>query len=573
MPLRPACALLFLLSAAPAQAQFLDCMAEGYLDAFPDAPTAEGLACLELFRFPVATPDGQRQIRGIMDAGADWAAPPDLVAEVERGARLAGAAFAGLGRFRVDNISILILDDVYATADLTGADSDPDVPRGVLGTALSAPDLPAGAGPECLISIYALAPGATDGSMATTVAHEIFHCVQGATYAGAQYATYGAGGDWWIEGAAEAFAAAAVPDSAPFTGRGADFDAAVEARTALNDMAHESAPFFYWLMQVRGGLAALMPFQDGMAVTAGAAAQQAAMRAALPPEKWAAFAQAYADGQISHPQGGSIGSSPPEGTVLTVEDTGRHSLPMDPFTLTLGRAYFGCGLWGNRAAPPAPGLTWRSEDDPESGAWVALPEELDTREGEDSAWRLVALPVEETDGSLRVERRASCTPCLGATEIDACLVGTWELSGGGPEEWMRSQGLTMRTGFDGPRRITLRADGVFATDAFGVTASDTSGDVQMEGEGRVAAAAGSWSVAEGRLNTCISAGGGMAGEVTITTPDTSGTMATGAPGGGSMSVGYRCGGGELVTTLPMGGGFPDMVTTYRKVASPEAAAP
>lgn len=566
MPLRSACALLFLLSAAPAQAQFLDCMAEGYLDAFPVAPTAEGLACLELFRFPVATPDGQRHIRGIMDAGADWAAPPDLVAEVERGARLAGAAFAGLGRFRVDNISVLILDDVYATADLTGEDpEDPDALRGVLGVALSAPELPAGAGPECLITIYALAPGATDGSMATTVAHEIFHCVQGATYAGAKYNTYGAGGDWWIEGAAEAFAAAAVPDSAPFTGRGADFDAAVEARTALNEMEHESVPFFHWLMQVRGGLAALMPFQDAMADTGGAAAQQAAMRSAMTPEDWAAFAQAYADGRIMHPQGGGIGSSAPDGLQIEIEDSSSHSLPMDAFTITLGRAYYGCGLWGNTAEPPAPALTWRSEDAPDSGDWRELPEELDTREAADTAWRLVALPVEDGEGQLAVERRAGCTPCLGSTEIDACLVGTWELTGGGPEEWMRSQGLTMRTGFDGPRLITLRANGAFATDAFGVSASDRSGDVQMDGEGRVAAAAGSWSVYEGRLNTCISTGGGMEGEVTITTPETSGTMATGAPGGGSMSVGYSCAGGTLTTTLPMGGGFPDMVTTYRRI--------
>jgi hypothetical protein len=330
-------------------------------------------------------------------------------------------------------------------------------------------------------------------------------------------------------------------------------------------MAHESAPFFYWLMQVRGGLAALMPFQDEMAKTGGAAAQQAAMRAAMPAETWAAFAQAYADARILHPQGGPIGSTPPEGTVLTIEDTRTHSLPLDPFTITLGRAYYGCGLWGNRAAPPAPGLTWRSEDDPESGAWVALPEELDTREGDDSAWRLVAMPVEEAEGSLAVERRASCAPCLGATEIDACLVGTWELSGGGPEEWMRSQGLTMRMDFAGPRLITLRGDGIFATDAFGVAVSEDSGDVQMTGEGRVTAAMGSWSVAEGRLNTCIGAGGGMAGEVTITTPDTSGTMPTGAPGGGSMAVGYSCGDGELVTTLPMGGGLPEMVTTYRRI--------
>ena len=562
MSMRALCTAACLFLSAPAQAQFLDCMAEGYLDAFPEAPTAEGLACLELFRFTVDTPEGQRHIRGIMDAGADWAAPPDMVAEVERGARLAGAAFGGLGRFRVENITLLILDDVYATADLTGGD-DPDTARGVLGVAQSAPDLPAGAGPECLISLYALAPGATDGSMATTVAHEIFHCVQGATYAGPKYDSYGAGGAWWIEGAAEAFAAAAVPESAAYTDRSADFDAAVEARTALNAMEHEAVHFFYWLMQGRGGLAALMPFQDAMADAGGAEAQHAAMREAMSPEEWADFAQAYADSTITHPQGGGLGSVPPEGTVITVEDSGRHALPLAAFTLTLGRAEFACGVWGTTPRPPAPQMSWSAGV---SGDWTDLPEEVDTRDGLDATWRLVSLPVDDslTEGELRIERRHSCRPCLGSDRVDACLVGTWSMSGGGPAEWMRAQGITATFDYQGDQQIRLRADGVFATGSFGVTASDRHEDVQVDGQGTVAASAGAWSAEGGMLNICTESGGGMDGEVTITTPETSGTFGTGAPGGGSMAMAYSCAGTTLTTTIPMRG-LPDMVTTYSRI--------
>lgn len=548
-------ALALGLTAPMAQAQFLDCMAEGYLDAFPDAPTAEGLACVELFRFSVATPDGPRHIRGISDAGADWAVPPSLVAEVERGARLAGVAFAGLGRFRVDNITLLILDDVFETDDLT----DPDGGE-ILGIALSDRRLPAGAAPECLLTIYGLAPGAADGSMATTVAHEIFHCVQGATYAGPKYQTYASGGAWWIEGAAEAFAAAAVPESAAYTDRSFEFDAAVTGRVALNDMAHEAVHFFYWLMQDRGGLAALMPFQDAMSDRGGAGAQQAAMRAALPPDAWAAFAQAYADSTIAHPQGGALGSVPPEGEVLSITATARHDLPMAAFTLTLGQASFGCGVWGTTARPAMPEMSWKA-----SGDWQALPAELDTREGADTSWRLVALPLDESPGALEAERRRGCTACLGSDAIDACLIGTWEVSGGGPEEWMRAQGISADIAFDGPRQITLRADGLFSTEAFGVSVRDSDGAVEMAGDGTVNAAQGAWSVLDGQFNTCLGVGGGMSGAVTITTPDTSGTLATGAPGGGSMSVGYTCSGSDLVTTLPMRG-MPDMVTTYRKLS-------
>jgi len=55
---------------------FGDCIAEGYLAKFADAPTAGDLACFELFRIFVATPDGPREVRGIADAAFDWAAPP-----------------------------------------------------------------------------------------------------------------------------------------------------------------------------------------------------------------------------------------------------------------------------------------------------------------------------------------------------------------------------------------------------------------------------------------------------------------------------------------------------------------
>jgi hypothetical protein len=545
---------LILMTASLALADFADCMTPGYLAAFPDAPTSRDLTCVEHFRFSVSTPDGPRQVRAISDVAADWAVPPATIAAVERGARLAGEAFAGLGQFSIDNVTLLLLDDVHSSEELTNHGTG----REVLGVALAAPD--ADRAPECLITIYGLAREATTGAMPVTVAHEIFHCVQGATYAGTKYQSYGDGAAWWIEGAAEAFAAAAIPESAAHTDRSAAFDAAVEARLALNDMEHEAVHFFYWLMQTHGGLAALMPFQDAMAATGGAAAQQAAMRAARPAEDWAAFAQAYADGTIRHPQGGPLASSPPEGTVLAIEAAGRHALPMDAFTITLGRAEYGCGVWENTPRPSAPYLTWTAGDD-----WQALPDEIDTREAGSATWRLVAMPVEAGEGGLKVERRRSCLPCQGSDALDACLFGTWEMSGGGPAEWMRAQGISASFSHDGDRHMTLRADGVFGTSGFAVSSTQLGRDILWEGEGAVTGAAGGWSAEGGLLNLCIEAGGGMRGTVTGTTPEGSREMPANAPPGGSMSLRYSCTGGTLTTVMTMPG-LPDMVTDYRKIA-------
>ncbi len=540
---------------------FNDCMDPGYLASFGEAPAAEDLTCIELFRFDVSTPDGTRSIRGIADAASDWAAPPEMILEVERGARLAGAAFPELGRFSVDNITILVLEDVYETAEVTDRDHDGEV----LGVTLSDREAVPDQKPECLITIYALSSGAVDGSMPVTIAHEIFHCVQGATYAGPKYQSYGEGGAWWIEGTAEAFAAVAVPESFAYTDRSGDFDASVERRYALDQMLHQSVHFFYWLMQTEGGLSALMPFQDAMADSGGRDAQHAAMRSALPPERWQAFAEAYADSRITHPQGGSLASSPPEGTVMTFDASGRETLPLEPFAISLGKAGFGCGLWGNTVAPAAPQMTWKPADAGASDAWRALPEELDTREGRNTDWTFVTMPTDDslTEGEVETERRSGCNPCMGIDKVDACLVGTWAMSGGGPAEWMRAQGFPATVTSSGEEEMTLRADGIFSTAGFSVSVDESRNGMTIEGDGSVTPAQGAWSADGGVLNFCAGVGG-MSGTMTVTSEDGSDSRTFGGAAG-DISMSYSCAGSSLSTTITMRG-LPDMVTTYVKVA-------
>ena len=109
-----------------ARADFGDCSDDGYLDRFPDAPSAPGLNCVELFNFTYSTPGGPRQMRGIQDISADWAFLPGAPEAVERGARLAAAAFAALGDFRIDDVTLLILDDAHSTF-YSGAEEEREV--------------------------------------------------------------------------------------------------------------------------------------------------------------------------------------------------------------------------------------------------------------------------------------------------------------------------------------------------------------------------------------------------------------------------------------------------------------
>lgn len=334
-------------------------------------------------------------------------------------------------------------------------------------------------------------------------------------------------------------------------------------------MLHQSVHFFYWLMQTREGLAALMPFQDAMADTGRREAQWAAMRRAqVPPETWQAFAEAYADSTITHPQGSALASSPPEGTVMRFDATGRQTLPLEPFAISLGRADFACGVLGSTAASDHPQMAWKPQDAAPADAWRALPDELDTREGANAALRLVTMPIDDSlpEGEVSVERRQGCTPCMGTSAVDACMIGTWATTGGGPAEWMAAQGFPATVGTSGTEQMSLRADGSFLTAALDVTLDLERNGLTIDGDGSVPAAMGNWSAEGGQLNFCPGAGGGLNARVTVTTDEgsTTGSPRDGGGGGGSISMGYSCAASELTTTLPMRGP-PDMVTTCQKV--------
>ncbi|MEO8530734.1 MAG: hypothetical protein ABI459_05895 [Deltaproteobacteria bacterium] len=534
---------LFALTASPALA-FGDCNDPAYLSRFPEAAGAASLTCVELFRLPLETASGTRQIRAIMDISGDWAIAPDVQAEIERGARLAAALLPTLGRFESDDITLLAYDGLHGleTANIEGK------------------TLTILADDECLISLYGLSSGGTTENMAVLVAHELFHCVQGETWP-AQYDTYGSGGDWWVEGTAETFAALAIPDSQSLTDRAPDFDASVAANIALNDMQHEAAVFFYWLTTTQGATA-MFPFIEQMAVTNGASAQHAAMRAALSPEQWLDFAKTYADGLIRHPQGGSVPTIAPDGQMIDVLADGNHTIPLAPFTLALGRVSYDCGLWGNTLSP-AVNLALRLDENVDS--WRDWPNEIDARDATDTNWRFAALPVDDSGAAtLEVERRATCEPCQAITTLDRCLVGRWQVTSGGAIEWMRAQGVTARMEYTEPRIIDFRAAGVYATEPFGAKVEHRDGDFFVHGDGTLTEAFGTWSSGDGTLHICQQTGG-LRASVTAESSEVRKTKRLDRPGGGDLSMIYSCEGDTLSTSLPIRG-LPPMITGYSKMA-------
>lgn len=547
-----------------ARAQFGDCSDGDYLALFDERLQSTPFAydCNERLRLTVMTDDGERAIRLIHDASADWAMVPGIVAEAERGLRAAAAALEQIGPFRMDPVTVLLIDGLPPRSP--GGDGFSDI-------AAMTGHTPGG---ECRIGLWLLSAGGDPAHAAFALAHEFFHCVQLATLTPAQMATArggtGSGGDWWIEGSAEWFAALAVADPGPLPERVETFNE-ISADVALYDMAYASVVFFLWLGEERGA-AGILPFLRGMADNPSAAAQRAAMASAVSADDWLRFAQAYLDREIRHPHGTGLALEPSEGEDWAWDRTRTETIGLEPFVLKRGWLVFQCGRWGTDARPAAARHAVREE----GGPWGGLPPQIEVEEGEPARFRFAAMAAARERIDLRIEGRveASCEPCAGSRAIDRCLVGAWRQTGGGAVEWMRRNmppGLSIPNVNAGEQAMVLMEDGTYWTAPFSqeltILIEGRDGTTRADGRG-VAQASGRWSAEGGRLNLCADSEA-FSGRAVFTPPSGGRfTMPLAAPGpSGPMSYDYTCSAGSLETRLGFSG-IPDPMVTQFSAMTP-----
>lgn len=561
--------LVVMLAAAaygsPAAA-FGACEDPAYWRSFDERLVADSFGCTERARFTLSTEDGPRIIRVIQGFNADWAIEPGYPEAVENGVRAAANALGRIGAYRVDDITVLLVDDLPPVVDALGHKYD------VLGMASDREDR------ECRIAMYALA-GEALSEVPVTIAHEIFHCVQYRTARRERVFTLtgveNPGGDWWVEGSAEWFSLFAVDSPEVADQRMAEFDMASESRP-LHHMAYEALPLFLWLVETRGP-AAVPPFLRAMATSAGAAAQEAAMRGALSTEEWRRFAQAYLDREIRDARGRTVPSSPADGNTWRFSAPRTERIPLRPFVLARGTLAFDCGRWGVAASGlPSAALAARAF----TGPWGPIPGEIDGRNPEEAAYILAAMNTESRNATLTLDVtvRSTCEPCAGTEEIDSCLVGSWRKTGGGAVEWMRRElppefSITHQ---DSDGIVTYRADGSYwsAPYGYGMTGlhRKSMGVTRAEG-GAVAQGFGRWSVTGGVLNQCPHSES-LAGTLQVTRPEHSTRTARLSPprASGPVRMSYRCTETILETQLPIPGSASPIITTFTRIDSSDAPA-
>ena len=546
------CAMLF---ASSAWAAFGNCNDASYQGRFDDRLAGTGFTCEERLRVAVTTEAGTRHIRLLHDLHAGWAVSPDALQDYERGIRGAVAALAQIGPFRMDDVTVLLIDgfppresdDSEGFSDIAGSTGHGD--------------------DECLIALHLLAGRAAIAEAAYVVAHEIFHCVQFATLSAAQMSSgatgIGSGGDWWLEGSAEWFAGLAVSDREVLSGRVARFDL-LSPDTPLYEMAYPAAVFFLWLGGEHGAHS-IVPLLNQMAGNSAASAQRSAMRRALGADEWLAFAQAYLDRSIRYPDGSLLPGSPTDGDTWRWNETRTETVTLEPFVLHRGWVEFDCGRW-LAGTNPEQGHAVR----PEGGAWGLLPERIDTRAGDDTRFRFAGFAAQDEPLRVRIrgDLEAGCASCGGVETLDACLIGTWEQSGGGPIAWMQREvkGVEIPRGERRNVVEVFRADGTYWTGKLSADLAFATPD-GSEGDGEAQAqTAGRWSAEAGALNLCQDRLV-FGGTVTMTSPDGQ-TLTRPVPTPTApevVTMEYSCTDSTLETRLSIQGVSAPMETQYRRI--------
>jgi len=543
--------------ARPAHASFGDCNDGAYIAQFDERLTSErDFMCTESEHVPVTSDAGTTHIRIIQDLVADWATPPGAMRSIKDGVMASATAMSRLGSFRIPDVTIMLVDDfgprrpgseafgdIAALTDMRGAD-------------------------ECRITLWLLGPGARASYAAAVVAHELFHCVHGASLTHAQIFSYPrpgspGGGAWWQEGSADWFSTLAVPAPRFMSDRVSAFDAH-SPDTSLDMMSYDAYVFFAWLGGARGP-ESVMPFLRSMASSASASAQHAAMAAALPADQWLRFAEDYLDQRIHDGQGASIGSTPQTGDTHVWEATRTQEIRLAPFVLTRALLEFRCGRWRIEARP----ARFHAVSEESSTEWGPLPSPVSATDSEPRRFRFAGMAAASSATPLRIvgTQESGCAECAGTRAVDQCLVGTWELTSHGAEQWMREHGRPVQlTRVDRANdTMTLRNDGTFATGAASVGAEVRSDDAH--GTGQLAGrASGRWSADSGRFNLCTDASA-ASGTIAVTIHGRTTTVPMVAGGPSTMSNAYTCSTSTLRVTMPMGSaGTVDNV--YNKVGGP-----
>lgn len=400
--------LLSLAFAAPARAEFRDCTTPEFASAMVSKPE---FICESIRELSVEAFGRKVRMRTLRWKGDDTGLPYEpLVIEA------AETTLAWLEGYRETyGLKVQDLTFVFANVALT----DPTNP---FASALGAdPD-------ECVIQLYvAVADTKSAGDVLqgfrNSIAHEVFHCIQGATWP-AQANLDEKTRLWWLEGTAQFIAHWIYPSPKDLELRAKGFANEVQATPIHQTGAGGgSVVFFAWLGS--GNVYPIFDFIAAMPTVPGEAAQRQAFLERVPPYLLAEFPRDWVDGNIKMPDGFTFLKVQPLDK-QDVQATGPLVIEAVPLTMFLqdvtfiGGSYYVVGHGD-------PDVSYRAKGS-KPGDWSGIGLiNVDQGCQDDTTLRFAGMgfgsgpePV-----TLDVTKQDGCEACVVVSGRDACLIGSW----------------------------------------------------------------------------------------------------------------------------------------------------
>ncbi len=387
-----------------------DCTDPAYVRAFD--PRLAGRRCSEIARIPIRWSGGVAHFRVLAtdDVRTDRRTNT-AIAWIREAAGRMGAAMDQMGGLRLDDPTIMLTN----------------LPRPVIG-GVTAWAFTLGVQPyagQCLVTGFPLGDLVTENLAVYQFSHEIFHCIQRATWPG----TIGASGSgWWREGSAHYFAELTIPGTRFADGPVARFESGALS-TSLLDFSYENVVFFSWLGG-RSGPPAVKAFIDRVAPGRSRDAYRAIAAGALSPDQWKDFATAFVGNDIRLPGtartiGADWGALPRFSTASGAEIP----LRADPLVVLGAVVQFTpSAKFRTRVA----GTPYGATREPVSEPWRPFPDLVDVPCNQEWDYFIAGMSAraEGADVTIRanmVGRPRDCTTCASPATArrEACVVGTW----------------------------------------------------------------------------------------------------------------------------------------------------
>jgi hypothetical protein len=403
--------LVLVVQTTSAKAEFLDCSDPDFAQNLAIDP---GFVCEPIREIQVQAFGRTVSIRSLRRMGDDSGLQYEPLAMAAAENTLAWLdGYSEANGLKVQDLTFLFIDSskpgtLAALADAQGDDPDDCVIRLNVSAAVTE-----GAGPVLV-------------DFNNTIAHELFHCIQGATWPG-QYKVHSEGGDWWVEGTSQFIAHWIYPNPPDLSARAEIFaDAAQTTPLHTIDFGGTAVVFFAWLGS--GNVYPIFDFIKAMPTVPGPDAQRAALLAQVPPYLLAEFPRDYLDGKIKMPGGPDSFVFPPPQPLNTTQVIQSSSLAIEvqPLTLFIHDVIFAGGTYMTTGQSSAD-VSYRREVKPQNG-WSAIGlinTEQDCTEEETLRFAGMGVGTAAETLTLDVTKFPGCDSCVVTDERNACLIGTW----------------------------------------------------------------------------------------------------------------------------------------------------